>query len=64
MQAEGNTIKEILTDISRKNPDLTVKDLKRKIIFLNGVDITELKIFRTKVEKGDEITIMSPVSGG
>ena len=48
-KAEGKTLKEVLYDIQRQYPSMTVKELKKKVIYVNGKDINQLKFFRTKI---------------
>ncbi len=40
------------------------KELKRYLIFVNDVNIVNLKMWRTKLEDGDVVMFLSPASGG
>jgi len=51
---------ELLT----KESKLPLDDWKRAVVYVNGVAIDKLSMFRTKLKKGDTVSILSPASGG
>lgn len=61
---EAETVKDLLGLIAEKSEELTEKELRDFLIFVNNVSITKLKMFRTKLSEGDEIMFLSPASGG
>ena len=40
------------------------KDLKQFIVYVNEVNISKLKMWKTKLNDGDGIMFISPASGG
>lgn len=64
MQAEASSIKGLLKEMENQIEGMTYNELKQNVIFVNGKNITELKMYRTKLNCGDEVLFMSPVSGG
>jgi molybdopterin converting factor small subunit len=63
-EIEANCIIDLLTKLNELNPYYSIKELKDSIILLNGKNIMDLKKFRTKLNDGDLVLIMSPASGG
>lgn len=55
---------ELLARVSERCPAVSVAQLKQAAIFVNGVNITALRLFRTKLKAGDEVQILSPAAGG
>lgn len=64
MEVQASSIKEMLEEVAKKTNVITSKELKDYVIFVNGKNMVDLKMYRTKLFDGDEILIMSPVSGG
>lgn len=66
IQLEATTIDELLHKISEEfsNTGIVVKELKQSVIFVNGTNIQHLKLFKTKLNVGDEVQILSPAGGG
>jgi molybdopterin converting factor small subunit len=62
--AEGARLDRLLKTISREYKEIELKDLRNSIIFINGVNMLNLKGFKTKLEHGDEIQIFSSMGGG
>lgn len=63
-EIDANCIIDLLTKLNELNPYYSIKELKDSIILLNGKNIMDLKKFRTKLNDGDLVLIMSPASGG
>lgn len=61
---EAKNIEELLLKLSQLEPNLNIKELRRSIIFVNNKNITELSMFKTKIEHNDNISILSPIAGG
>lgn len=61
---DAANIKELLVAVEAKFGILTAKELKDFLIFVNNVPITNLKMFRTKLNDDDEVMFLSPASGG
>jgi molybdopterin converting factor small subunit len=58
------TVEGALKMINASYGGTTLKELKSCIIFVNGINIVDLKRFKTKIKAGDEIQIFSPLGGG
>ena len=61
---EARNIEELLLKLSSLEPSLTLEELKRSLIFVNHKNITQLNMFKTKIDSSDNISILSPVAGG
>ena len=55
--------KDVLEFVADKY-GVTVKDMKQHLIYVNEVNITKLKMYKTKLNDGDIIMLLSPASGG
>lgn len=64
MQVQASNVKDLLKRMEFELEDMTYSELKQNVIFVNGKNITEQKMYRTKLKDGDEVLFMSPVSGG
>jgi molybdopterin converting factor small subunit len=64
LELDANSVREALEIISSLYENITLKELKNCVIFVNGTNMLELKRFNTKVKDGDEIQILSPIGGG
>lgn len=64
IEIEATTINEVLDYIHKTSDDVTIKELKKSVIFVNGKNIIELNMFRTKLMNNDEVILMAPVCGG
>ncbi len=63
IEEKGSTVKELLSNLALRY-DKKYKDLKKFLIYVNDVNITALRMFRTKLNDGDVIMMLSPSSGG
>lgn len=63
VQVEASTVKE-LTVVLAERYGVKAKDIRQFLIFVNDSNITALKMFRTKLNDGDVIMLLSPASGG
>ncbi|MDF2530658.1 MAG: putative molybdopterin converting factor, subunit 1 [Clostridia bacterium] len=61
---EAENIDDLLKILDAKYDKINMHQLRNTIIFVNGVNMNELKRYRTKLEDGDEVLFLSPVSGG
>lgn len=60
----ANNVDEALKLISNKYEDIKLSTLKNSLIFVNSVDIGNLRMFKTALKEGDEVMILSPTAGG
>lgn len=61
---EAGTIDDLLKALEAKHDNVNINQLRNAVIFVNGVNMNELKRYRTKLRDGDEVTFLSSVSGG
>jgi molybdopterin synthase sulfur carrier subunit len=71
VEANGETVKEVLLDVERQFPDLKdrMRDEKGEIrpflnVYVNDEDIRFLQSYDTVVKEGDEFAIIPAVGGG
>jgi molybdopterin synthase sulfur carrier subunit len=71
VQASGDTVGEVFSDLIRQHPDLGPTlltgegELHRHLnVFLNDDDIRYLGKLEAKVGEGDSLTLMPAVAGG
>lgn len=71
VESDGDTVEELINNLSRKYPKLTEQILEEPsklrdfiTIFVNNEDIRNLKGLETKVKSGDHVLIMSAIAGG
>lgn len=60
----AETVEGLLKEIAAQYESLTLEELKSSIIFVNGKDIRDLKLFKTKLTEKDQVLIFSPMAGG
>lgn len=63
VNTEANDVKQ-LTERLAEQFEIQPKEIRNYLIFVNDVNITEIKMFKTKLKDGDTVMLMSPVSGG
>lgn len=61
---EAKTIDELLKNINKVYPQISIFELKNSQIFVNGENITSKKLFKTKLNDNDEVHILSAAAGG
>lgn len=64
VQIEASDVKELCKVIPSVVEKATEKELKSSIIFVNGKNITKLKMYKTKLSDNDEVLFMAAVGGG
>ncbi len=57
------TLWDALTLLEGKT-NVPVDEWENALIYINGVAIDKLNMFKSKLNDGDEIAILSPASGG
>lgn len=63
IQIEAGTVKDLCQAIADRY-SVPFKDVKQFLIYVNGVNIVDLKTFRTPLKDGDNLMFLSPSSGG
>lgn len=61
---DADRLDKLLRLIADSNKEIKIQELRKATIFINGENIVSLKLFKTKLAKGDEVMIMSPAAGG
>lgn len=61
---EAGSIEELLKVIAAKYDKVSMEQLRDAVIFINGINMNELKRYRTGLRDGDEVMFLSSVSGG
>lgn len=64
IEIKAPSVEELLKEIAKSYEAITFKELKCSIVFVNGVNINELKHLKTPLTDGDEVQIFSAVAGG
>lgn len=64
LTADAATVKELIAVLGNQIDGLDISELKNAVIFVNGKNITEQKMYRTKLDENSEVMFLSPVSGG
>ena len=62
--SQAGTVSELLAVGSNTTGAAKPSELQKASIFVNGTNITSLKLLRTPVKPGDEVVLLSPVGGG
>ena len=62
--SQVGTVSELLAVVSNTIGAAKPSELRKASIFVNGTNITSLKLLRTSVKPGDEVVLLSPVGGG
>ncbi|MDD4315830.1 MAG: MoaD/ThiS family protein [Clostridia bacterium] len=62
--AEARTVSELIAVLGVRIDGLDYQELKNSVIFVNGKNITEQKMYRTSLDGDSEVMFLSPVSGG
>ena len=61
---DAKNIEELLLKLAKLGSNLTLKELKGSLIFVNNKNIAQLNMFKTKIDSSDNISILSPTAGG
>ncbi|MDF2674617.1 MAG: ThiS family [Clostridiales bacterium] len=64
IEIKAYSVDEALKLISNKYENIKLSTLKNSLVFVNSVDIRNLKMFKTQLKDGDEVMILSPTAGG
>lgn len=63
VELDATTVKEVLEKLAEKYR-APLKDFKQFVYFVNDVNIDKLKMYRTPLQDGDVVTVISLGSGG
>ena len=63
MEGDFKNVKEMLDGIIQKY-GVTMKDMKQYYVYVNEVNISKLKKYKTELKDGDVVYLLSPASGG
>ncbi len=63
MDGDFKNIKDMIDAICEKY-GVTQKDMKQYYVYVNEVNISTLKKYKTELKDGDVVYLLSPASGG
>ncbi len=63
-ESSARTVAELLKEVESKYGEEVKRYLRNCIVLVNGRNIAQLRGKRTKLEKGDEVSLYPPVAGG
>ena len=63
LDVDADDVKTLIEKIA-KHFGRNEKDLKQFLVYVNEKNITELKMYKTKLADGDTVMFLSPASGG
>lgn len=63
-ETSADNIETLLKNLYKEFPIYTVKELKNSVIMVNNINFLKLKKYKTRLNDGDTVFIMSPASGG
>ena len=63
VELEAATVKDVLEKLAEKY-GAPVKDFKQFVYFVNDVNIDKLKMYKTPLQDGDVVMVISLGSGG
>lgn len=61
---EAGSVDELLRVLAAKYDTVNLSRFRNSIILVNGVNMNELKRYKTLLKTGDEVMFLSSVSGG
>lgn len=64
VELEASNIKELFEKLYEMDESYTPKELRNSVVIVNGINIMQLRKFRTRLKPGDNVIIMNPASGG
>lgn len=64
LDIDADNIHTLLKIIADTTDKFTIDDLKNSIIFVDGVNIMDIKKYKTKLNNSSEVLFLSPVGGG
>lgn len=64
MIVNEGTVRQVLNEIMIKCPNFTEEHVKQAIMFINKQQVSGNKRFSIALKDGDELALLSPLSGG
>lgn len=64
LEVDASDINGLLKKLGNIFGDIGQKQFRNSAIFINNVNIIDLKLYDTKLNDGDKVDIFSPVGGG
>jgi molybdopterin converting factor small subunit len=64
MLVKEGTVRQVLNEVIQNCPNIKEQSIMQSILFLNKQNITGRKCFSMVLKDGDELALLSPISGG
>lgn len=58
------TVRQVLNEVKEKCPNFSEKQVTQAVMFINKQHVTGNKRFSIFLKNGDELALLSPLSGG
>lgn len=64
LKVNDGTVRQVLNQVKEKCPDFTEQQIMKAIMFVNKEQVSGNKRFSIVLRDGDELALLSPLSGG
>jgi len=64
LKVNDGTVRQVLNQVKEKCPDFTEQQIRKAVMFINKEQFSGNKRFSIVLKDGDEIALLSPLSGG
>lgn len=64
LTVKDGTVRQVLNQVKEKYPDFTDQQIKNAVMFINKEQVSGNKRFSIILRDGDELALLSPLSGG
>lgn len=58
------TVRQVLNEVKKKCPSFSEQQVKQAVMFINKQQVSGNKRFSIVLKNGDELALLSPLSGG
>lgn len=58
------TVRQVLNEVNEKCPSFTEQQMIQAVMFINKQQVSGKKRFSIVLKEGDELALLSPLSGG
>ena len=64
LKVKEGTVRQVLNQVKEKYPSFTDQQIKNAVMFINKEQVSGNKRFSIILKNGDELALLSPLSGG